>query len=189
MQESEQYRRWTLASHTHFRTVLCEAQTSLTRNLHRLETSSGIWVRQLTLPHALAATDDPPPSYATATAPTIDPPSQSSEGRHAHPTTVLVVPNVPCPTDVGTGTFGEEYTSDHRVTHWSNTVLHFSSTTPALWWGLQSATKFLFELVWSDGLWNHEKKSRVTEVALAIIWVSMAPSKRKRTASPTYVRW
>ena len=51
------------------------------------------------------------------------------------------------------------------------------STAPAAWWGLRCALTFLRELLRSDGTavlggsWTVEKRFRVTEVFLAILWV------------------
>lgn len=51
------------------------------------------------------------------------------------------------------------------------------STAPAAWWGLRCAFTFLAELLRSDGIgargdpWTVEKRFRVTEVFLAILWV------------------
>jgi hypothetical protein len=53
------------------------------------------------------------------------------------------------------------------------------STAPAVWWGLRCALTFLGELLLSDGdgkgawehAWSVEKRFRVTEVFLAILWV------------------
>ena len=52
------------------------------------------------------------------------------------------------------------------------------STAPAAWWGLRCAFTFLAELLFSDGMgilygdcWTVEKRFRVTEVFLAILWV------------------
>ena len=51
------------------------------------------------------------------------------------------------------------------------------STAPAAWWGLRCALTFLGELLRSDGTavlgdsWTVEKRFRVTEVFLAILWV------------------
>lgn len=51
------------------------------------------------------------------------------------------------------------------------------STAPAAWWGLRCAFTFLGELLRSDGAgalgdtWTVEKRFRVTEVFLAILWV------------------
>ena len=53
------------------------------------------------------------------------------------------------------------------------------STAPAAWWGLRCAFTFLGELLRSDiahgqnGTWTVEKRFRVTEVFLAILWVCM----------------
>ena len=62
------------------------------------------------------------------------------------------------------------------------------STVPAAWWGLRCAFTFLGELLLSEGMslqsrevWTVEKRFRVTEVFLAILWVRR-PSK-KRTES------
>ena len=53
------------------------------------------------------------------------------------------------------------------------------STAPAVWWGLRCALTFLGELLLSDedgkgaweDAWSVEKRFRVTEVFLAILWV------------------
>lgn len=53
------------------------------------------------------------------------------------------------------------------------------STGPALWWGLRCSITFLAELLLSDGTdaflygeaWTVEKRFKVTEVFLAIVWV------------------
>lgn len=51
------------------------------------------------------------------------------------------------------------------------------STVPAMWWGLRCAFTFLGDLLLSDGMgnpgdrWTVEKRFRVTEVFLAILWV------------------
>lgn len=51
------------------------------------------------------------------------------------------------------------------------------STAPAMWWGLRCALTFLGDLLLSDGVvnagqaWTVEKRFRVTEVFLAILWV------------------
>ncbi|KAL8922201.1 MAG: hypothetical protein Q9172_003662 [Xanthocarpia lactea] len=52
------------------------------------------------------------------------------------------------------------------------------STAPAMWWGLRCAFTFLGDLLLSDGMgdpggqWTVEKRFRVTEVFLAIVWCS-----------------
>jgi hypothetical protein len=52
------------------------------------------------------------------------------------------------------------------------------STVPAIWWGLRCAFVFLAELL-SRGTpgekWDVERRFRVTEVALAILWVCSSP--------------
>ena len=54
------------------------------------------------------------------------------------------------------------------------------STAPAAWWGLRCALTFLGELLRSEALgtqgiiWSVEKRFRVTEVFLAILWVGFA---------------
>lgn len=58
------------------------------------------------------------------------------------------------------------------------------STAPAVWWGLRCALTFLGELLLSDEdgkgarehayAWSVEKRFRVTEVFLAILWVRWA---------------
>jgi len=63
--------------------------------------------------------------------------------------------------------------------HWNVPLLicRAFSTAPALWWGLRCALTFLGELLLSDGIasigevWSVEKRFRVTEVFLAILWV------------------
>ena len=56
-------------------------------------------------------------------------------------------------------------------------ICRASSTVPAAWWGLRCAFTFLGELLRSDeiatqwGEWSVEKRFRVTEVFLAILWV------------------
>ena len=52
------------------------------------------------------------------------------------------------------------------------------ATAPAVWWGLRCAFTFLAELLLSNGTsilhgerWTVEKRFRVTEVFLAILWV------------------
>ena len=124
-------------------------------------------VRALTLLHALAESNDPPPSYAAATA--------SAVGFAALCTgeslsTVEHTDIRPQPVDHDT-----PITKDLPIPagrkNWSHKPLHLASTSPALWWGLKSATTFLLELLRNDGVWSNEKKFRVTEVALAILWV------------------
>ena len=57
------------------------------------------------------------------------------------------------------------------------------STAPAAWWGLRCAFTFLRELLRSDGTavlggdWTVEKRFRVTEVFLAILWVGRESSR------------
>lgn len=62
--------------------------------------------------------------------------------------------------------------------HWHVPLLvcRALSTAPAVWWGLRCALTFLGELLWSNHAtthtaWNTEKRFRVTEVFLAILWV------------------
>ena len=57
------------------------------------------------------------------------------------------------------------------------------STVPAVWWGLRCGFTFLGELLLSesasmhDGVgWSVEKRFRVTEVFLAILWVRASPA-------------
>lgn len=55
------------------------------------------------------------------------------------------------------------------------------STAPAGWWGFRCAFTFLGELLIGDGVWlggnawDVEKRFRVTEVFLAILWVRQLP--------------
>ena len=65
------------------------------------------------------------------------------------------------------------------------------STAPAAWWGLRCAFTFLAELLFSDGMgilhgdcWTVEKRFRVTEVFLAILWVRCLHSNRCRSPHP-----
>ena len=124
-------------------------------------------VRTLTLLHALAEPNDPPPSYAAATASAVgfaavctgDAPSIAERiDIRSQP----VDQDTPINKDL-------PIPADRR--DWSHKPLHLASTSPALWWGLKSATTFLLELLRNDGVWSNEKKFRVTEVALAIVWV------------------
>ena len=63
--------------------------------------------------------------------------------------------------------------------HWNVPLLicRALSTVPALWWGLRCALTFLSELLLNDRMglieetWSVEKRFRVTEVFLAILWV------------------
>lgn len=61
--------------------------------------------------------------------------------------------------------------------HWHFPLLicRAISTAPAAWWGLRCGFTFLGELLRSDGAlgdtWTVEKRFRVTEVFLAILWV------------------
>lgn len=63
------------------------------------------------------------------------------------------------------------------------------STAPAMWWGLRCAFTFLGDLLLSDGMgdpgdpWTVEKRFRVTEVFLAILWV------RQRSSLPGSSIW
>lgn len=63
------------------------------------------------------------------------------------------------------------------------------STIPAMWWGLRCAFTFLGDLLLSDGMgnpgdrWTVEKRFRVTEVFLAILWVCQV------VASPVCPLW
>lgn len=71
--------------------------------------------------------------------------------------------------------------------HWNVPLLicRALSTAPALWWGLRCALTFLGELLLSDGMasigevWSVEKRFRVTEVFLAILWVWESSSEAK----------
>ena len=131
------------------------------------------WVRSLTLSNALAVSNDPPPSYAAATATSVDLAVPSSADAPAVPT-ASVLADAPDQTNQG-----PSVAKDHPPISGYQTLSHkflrFSSTTPAIWWGLKSATTFLLELLRSDGIWSNEKKFRVTEVALAIVWVRLVP--------------
>ena len=129
-------------------------------------------VRSLTLSNALALSDDPPPSYAAATSASIEPTVQSSAEAPAISQTDSALASGPNGTyQVRRVAKGERPRVAYKIL--SHEFLRFSSTTPALWWGLKSATTFLLELLRSDGIWSNEKKFRITEVALAIVWVRL----------------
>lgn len=61
--------------------------------------------------------------------------------------------------------------------HFPLLVCRALSTAPAVWWGLRCALTFLGELILGDqGTarsvgWDAEKRFRITEVFLAILWV------------------
>lgn len=63
--------------------------------------------------------------------------------------------------------------------HWHFPLLFCRalSTAPAVWWGLRCALTFLGELLLVEGkeeieaAWSVEKRFRVTEVFLAVLWV------------------
>ena len=65
----------------------------------------------------------------------------------------------------------------HSAWHLPLLICRGLSTMPAAWWGLRCALTFLGELLLSDGAgllsgtWEVEKRFRVTEVFLAILWV------------------
>jgi hypothetical protein len=58
------------------------------------------------------------------------------------------------------------------------------STAPAAWWGLRCALTFLAELVVGDMMegshWSVERRFRVTEVFLAILWVRVVIAKAEQ---------
>lgn len=63
--------------------------------------------------------------------------------------------------------------------HYPLQICRALSTAPSAWWGLRCALTFLGELLFADngglmdgGEWDVEKRFRVTEVFLAILWVS-----------------
>lgn len=79
------------------------------------------------------------------------------------------------------------------------------STLPAAWWGLRCAFTFLAELLhirpgmgregWAAAIvgsvgqeWDVERRFRVTEVALAIMWVSTSCLEVMLLGTPRYVR-
>ena len=50
------------------------------------------------------------------------------------------------------------------------------SIAPAVWWGLRCAFTFLAELLRSEKIgtaWTVEKRFRITEVFLAVLWVNL----------------
>ncbi|PQE03509.1 N-glycosylation EOS1 protein [Rutstroemia sp. NJR-2017a BVV2] len=58
------------------------------------------------------------------------------------------------------------------------------SVAPAGWWGLRCALTFMGELIWHEmdtytagGQWSVEKRFRVTEVFLAVLWSGMIMSQ------------
>ena len=100
-----------------------------------------------------------PPSYADSTAgPSLKPKdTATSNGLHPRVAVVLGI-----------------------STRWHVPLLicRALSTAPAAWWGLRCAFTFLGELLLSDAVslesretWTVEKRFRVTEVFLAILWV------------------
>ena len=68
------------------------------------------------------------------------------------------------------------------------------STAPAAWWGLRCAFTFLGELLRSDGAavlggnWTVEKRFRVTEVFLAILWVRRTLARVIASSRETLMR-
>lgn len=116
----------------------------------------------------LLASPDPP-SYEDTTAPT-DPPAVNPLGENISPTQKrrpsTVHPRVAVLLGVNA--------------NWNIPLLlcRAFSTAPSLWWGLRCALTFLGELLLSDGMasigeaWSVEKRFRVTEVFLAILWVN-----------------
>jgi polyferredoxin len=68
--------------------------------------------------------------------------------------------------------------------HWHLPLLFCRalSTAPAAWWGLRCALTFLGELLLDESAggenagapWSVEKRFRVTEVFLAVLWVCFA---------------
>ena len=64
------------------------------------------------------------------------------------------------------------------------------STAPAAWWGLRCAFTFLGELLRSDETadnWTVEKRFRVTEVFLAILWVRPTFVRQYRRLQQKYI--
>src|SRR6202041_978303 len=71
--------------------------------------------------------------------------------------------------------------------HWHLPLLFCRalSTAPAAWWGLRCALTFMGELLLEEGCvgggrsftepWCIERRFRVTEVFLAVLWVWMSP--------------
>ncbi|KAB8290526.1 hypothetical protein EYC80_010951 [Monilinia laxa] len=63
-----------------------------------------------------------------------------------------------------------------RVWHFPLLFCRLLSIAPAIWWGLRCALTFMRELLWDEmnvleAKWTIEKRIRVTEVFLAILWV------------------
>jgi hypothetical protein len=72
--------------------------------------------------------------------------------------------------------------------HWHFPLLFCRalSTVPAAWWGLRCALTFLGELLRATGEdseagkpWSVERRFRVTEVFLAVLWVRILSPVRK----------
>ncbi|KAA8576049.1 hypothetical protein EYC84_006212 [Monilinia fructicola] len=63
-----------------------------------------------------------------------------------------------------------------RVWHFPLLFCRLLSIAPAIWWGLRCALTFMRELLWDEmnaleAKWTIEKRIRVTEVFLAVLWV------------------
>lgn len=108
----------------------------------------------------LAFSPDPPSYAAIASSPPEDTHSKVFNARHAQIPTLMGV---------------------NARWHIPLLICRALSTAPAAWWGLRCAFTFLGELLRRDGVgtmvdpWTVEKRFRVTEVFLAILWVGPTP--------------
>lgn len=116
--------------------------------------------------NAAALASSPPPSYEASSAlPTLANLVDSTNGRSfdaLHPRVAVLLGVKP-------------------KWHIPLLICRALSTAPAGWWGLRCALTFLGELLRSDGngierqkhAWSVEQRFRVTEVFLAILWVTL----------------
>lgn len=110
------------------------------------------------MPFDLLASFDPP-SYADSTAGPSVKPKDAATSNGLHPRVAVVL-------------------GINTRWHVPLLICRALSTAPAAWWGLRCAFTFLGELLLSDAMslesretWTVEKRFRVTEVFLAILWV------------------
>ena len=119
------------------------------------------------IPFHLASSDPPPPDYTSIAPPgtTLDKNRVVVSALHPRVAVLLGV---------------------HAHWHVPLLACRALSTAPAAWWGLRCALTFLGELLLHEDLglpgepWDAEKRFRVTEVFLAILWVCACLSGRER---------
>lgn len=106
----------------------------------------------------VASSPDPPSYAAISQSPPIDANSNVSKALHPRVAVLLGV---------------------NARWHIPLLICRALSTGPAAWWGLRCAFTFLAELLRSEDVgtqgvvWTVEKRFRVTEVFLAILWVGV----------------